>query len=327
MNNYLISIAILNYNGLKFLEKTLPSLLDLDYPSYEIIVFDNNSVDESVNFIKKLNNKKVRLIKSSHNNGYSKGKNECVKNSNGRYILLLDNDILITKKNILNDLLNEYNLLEKPAFLGPVLLDIESNLSKYYGVYYSFYGINVHKKQINISNITSGVNLEKNIKIGSFHGGAVFFEKSVWGSLGGYDELQPFMLDDFDIGARSYIFGYNNYLFNNYPLIHLGKSNDLNKKNFAWKFKYYFSGVAISIYKNYKTINLIFYIPIYILYSFFLLFILIIKKKNYYLFDSYIKSIFFFFNNFKSINKERKEIQSNRTVKNDIFLDIKVKIS
>jgi len=37
----LISIVVLNWNGLHFLKETIPSLLDIDYPNYEIIVVDN----------------------------------------------------------------------------------------------------------------------------------------------------------------------------------------------------------------------------------------------------------------------------------------------
>jgi len=210
-----ITIAILNYNGLRYLKKTIPILLFLNYSNYKIVIVDNNSTDGSVDFIKSLSNEKIVLVENDYNFGYSKGKNICVANSMGEYILLLDNDIFIPEHNILNDLLKKYSLLENPAFLSIVLLDNGSIVSKYYGIYYSFCGVNVHKKTKKIIDIISSKNT-KNILTGSFNGGAVFFKKNIWNELGGYDELQPFMLDDFDIGIRAYIFGYNNYLFNNY---------------------------------------------------------------------------------------------------------------
>jgi len=47
----LVSIIILNYNCRKFLEKCLLSLLKTDYPDFEIIIVDNNSHDQSVEFL------------------------------------------------------------------------------------------------------------------------------------------------------------------------------------------------------------------------------------------------------------------------------------
>ena len=49
MNNTipLISIIILNYNGGKFIEECIKSIIDSNYSSYEIILVDNNSNDNS----------------------------------------------------------------------------------------------------------------------------------------------------------------------------------------------------------------------------------------------------------------------------------------
>jgi len=59
-----ISIIMLNYNGLKYLEKTLSPLLVLDYPDYEFIVVDNDSKDGSVESLQKLASKykNIKLI-------------------------------------------------------------------------------------------------------------------------------------------------------------------------------------------------------------------------------------------------------------------------
>jgi hypothetical protein len=43
-----VSVIIVNYNGKMLLKQCLPSLLQTDYPSYEIIVVDNGSSDGSV---------------------------------------------------------------------------------------------------------------------------------------------------------------------------------------------------------------------------------------------------------------------------------------
>jgi glycosyltransferase involved in cell wall biosynthesis len=45
----LISIIIVNYDGLELLKKCLMSLSKIQFTNYEIILVDNNSSDNSVN--------------------------------------------------------------------------------------------------------------------------------------------------------------------------------------------------------------------------------------------------------------------------------------
>ena len=46
-----VAVVILNWNGRKFLEKFLPSVLSSTYSNMEIIIADNASTDDSVAFI------------------------------------------------------------------------------------------------------------------------------------------------------------------------------------------------------------------------------------------------------------------------------------
>ena len=48
-----VSIIIINYNGKHHLESCLESLLKINYNNTEIIIVDNNSTDDSVNFVSK----------------------------------------------------------------------------------------------------------------------------------------------------------------------------------------------------------------------------------------------------------------------------------
>ena len=92
----LVSVVMLNYNGLKYLKETIPPILELDYPNYEFIIVDNGSTDGSIEFINEF--EKIRLIENGENLGYSNGKNIGVWEAKGEYILSLDNDILILNK-------------------------------------------------------------------------------------------------------------------------------------------------------------------------------------------------------------------------------------
>ena len=93
-----LSIIIVNYNGLKYLKKCFDSIYDKLYNiSFEIIVVDNNSSDESCQFIKE-NYNKVILIESKENLGFGKANNLGVQIANSETVLLLNNDTILLSR-------------------------------------------------------------------------------------------------------------------------------------------------------------------------------------------------------------------------------------
>lgn len=93
----LISIITVNYNGKNFLEPFLESLFNIDNGEFslEIIVVDNLSKDDSVNFIK-TKYPEVTVIENNINN-YAAAINLGIKKSKGQYIALLNNDTVVEK--------------------------------------------------------------------------------------------------------------------------------------------------------------------------------------------------------------------------------------
>ena len=59
-----VSIVLANYNDGKKVIRCLNSIFKLDYPSFEVIVIDNNSTDGSLEEIKK-RFKKCRILKNN----------------------------------------------------------------------------------------------------------------------------------------------------------------------------------------------------------------------------------------------------------------------
>jgi GT2 family glycosyltransferase/glycosyltransferase involved in cell wall biosynthesis len=93
----LVSIITVNYNGKNFLETFFNSLLSInnDAFSYEIIVVDNLSKDDSVNFVR-TKFPEIKVIENNINN-YSKAINLGIKNARGQYIAVLNNDTIVEK--------------------------------------------------------------------------------------------------------------------------------------------------------------------------------------------------------------------------------------
>lgn len=93
----LLSIVILNWNGKQHLEHFLPALLrHTTHPDAEIVVADNGSVDDSLQFLKN-EYPGIRIIELEQNYGFSGGYNRAIEQVDARYILLLNSDIEVSE--------------------------------------------------------------------------------------------------------------------------------------------------------------------------------------------------------------------------------------
>ncbi len=91
-----VAVVILSWNGIKFLEQFLPSVVkNTSEDLCEIIVADNLSTDGSVEFVRK-NYPQVSIIQNERNGGYAGGYNDALKNVNSKYYVLLNQDVEVT---------------------------------------------------------------------------------------------------------------------------------------------------------------------------------------------------------------------------------------
>ncbi|MBI3218164.1 MAG: glycosyltransferase family 2 protein [Bacteroidetes bacterium] len=89
-----VAVVILNYNGKKFLQQFLPSVINHS-PNAEIIVADNGSTDDSITFLAK-EFPSIRVIKSNQNLGFCGGYNFALKQVDAKYYVLLNSDVEVT---------------------------------------------------------------------------------------------------------------------------------------------------------------------------------------------------------------------------------------
>ncbi|MFA6814027.1 MAG: glycosyltransferase family 2 protein [Candidatus Pacebacteria bacterium] len=120
-----LSIIILNYNGLFWLKKLLPTI-DKHYIKQtkykvEVIVVDNDSQDDSVKFLEK-NFHWVKVLESGRNGGFAFGNNVALRQTQARYVMLLNSDTeFLEKKSNLDILINYLDKNRKVAVVGPRL--------------------------------------------------------------------------------------------------------------------------------------------------------------------------------------------------------------
>lgn len=87
-----VGIAILNWNGKKYLEALLPELANLTYPNYKVYIIDNNSSDDSVSYVENYH-PTVQLIVLDGNYGFAGGYNRGFAQIEEDYYLMMNSDV------------------------------------------------------------------------------------------------------------------------------------------------------------------------------------------------------------------------------------------
>ena len=97
-----VSIVIVNWNTKDYLIKCLRSIYETTKNlDYEIYVVDNGSSDGSPEAVMK-QFPQVRLIRNNNNLGFARANNIAISKSSGRYICLINSDILVLNRCIKN---------------------------------------------------------------------------------------------------------------------------------------------------------------------------------------------------------------------------------
>ena len=108
-----VSVNLVVLNGKKFLPNCLDSVFNQTYPNYEILIVDNCSSDGSAQFIKQ-KYPQLRLLESQVNLGFAGGHNVAIENSDGEFILCLNQDIVMRE----DFLENAVGFLKKNPTIG-----------------------------------------------------------------------------------------------------------------------------------------------------------------------------------------------------------------
>lgn len=113
-----VSIIVLNYYGGNIVKECVESILDTDYPNFELIFVDNGSKDGSLEAIKKEfgYNSRIKIIANNQNVGVTRGYNEGIVNADGKYIAIMNYDVKV-KKDWLRPLVN---IMENDKSIGGV---------------------------------------------------------------------------------------------------------------------------------------------------------------------------------------------------------------
>ena len=87
-----VAVVILNWNGSNYLQQFLPSVCASTYPNLQVIVGDNASTDNSVEYIQ-ANYPHIKVISNEKNYGFAGGYNKILTQVESEYFILLNSDV------------------------------------------------------------------------------------------------------------------------------------------------------------------------------------------------------------------------------------------
>ena len=118
----LVSIALATYNGEKYLQVLLDSLLAQTYPYLEIIAVDDGSTDKTVELLRQysLLHPHIKAYVNESNLGFIKNFEKAVSLCNGEYIAMCDQDDYWLPENILRKVeeIGEYPAVYCDSFIA-----------------------------------------------------------------------------------------------------------------------------------------------------------------------------------------------------------------
>jgi GT2 family glycosyltransferase len=203
----IVSIIIPAYNNWLFTRNCIISIYQhTNGIPYEIIVGDNVSTDETVNFEKYFTN--INYLRNPENLGYIRNINNAASHARGQFILTLNNDTTVTE-NWLSSMLDVMNRDDKAGLVGSKLVFPDGTLQEAGGI---------------IWNDASGWNYGRGadpeapeynyLKEADYISGASnLIRKDLWDKLKGLDERYvPAYFDDSDLAFSIRELGYKTIL-------------------------------------------------------------------------------------------------------------------
>lgn len=115
-----VALVILNYNGLNYLQKFIPGILEHLPPQAKLIVADNKSSDDSLKWLR-TNHPQIELIELKENHGFAKGYNLALAQLDHPYYLLLNSDVEV-KEDFISPLLALLKSDDQIAAVQPKIL-------------------------------------------------------------------------------------------------------------------------------------------------------------------------------------------------------------
>ena len=207
----LVAVVILGWNGKRFLEQFLPSVVQYsNLKNTEVVYADNASTDDSVAFVRE-KYPTVRVVQNSENKGFAGGYNEALKQVRAKYYVLLNQDVEVTE-NWLLPVIDFLETNENYAAAQPKILAYHDKNSFEYagasGGYVDYLGYAFCRGRIFETVEKNEQQYEDVVPVFWATGACLFVRSDVYWQTGGLDEDFFAHQEEIDLCWRIQSFGH-----------------------------------------------------------------------------------------------------------------------
>ena len=247
-----ISVIIVNWNGLHYLEELLRSIERQSFRDFEVIMVDNGSTDGSVKWVRK-NHPTVKLLPQKKNLGFCAGNNVGARAAAGEYLLLLNNDTAL-RPDALAGMLAVMEEKGETCFgvFPKVLFYDEPSVINAFGVVWNH---EMQWKDIRVGLLDFGQFKEPEQVFGSIFA-AVLVRRDVFFDIGMFDEAFFSFGEDFDVCYRANLMGYKFFTAPKAEVLHKYHGSLIKKKKPEYSHFLYIRNYLMTILKNYSKDSL-----------------------------------------------------------------------
>lgn len=252
-----VCIAILNYNGEEYLESFLPQVLYSSEAPINILVIDNASTDDSVNYLQDWH-PETQIVELSKNYGFAEGYNRGLADVDATYTVILNSDVSVGT-NWLDPILKRMDQEPKLAVVQPKILSLEEKSKFEYagaaGGYMDALGYPYCRGRI-FDNVEEDKNQYDSIEaIDWASGAAMVVRTDVFKALGGFDKDYFAHMEEIDFCTRVRAAGYKVEVVPESIVYHLG-GGTLDYGN-PRKIYLNFRNSLYTLFKNEKGVKLL----------------------------------------------------------------------
>lgn len=257
-NNVEISIVIISWKMRDLLERCLKTIYKYTTDvTFEVIVIDNNSQDGTSEMIEK-HFPQVRLIKNPENRGVAPARNQGIRETRGKYILILDADIELVD----NSIKHLFDFMENnpdAGIVGCKLVDKDFNLQsscKRFPTILAFlfrrlewFEVVKNSKTLKYHTMQDWDHNETR-EVDYLIGACQFFRREVVDKIGMYDDKIFYGPEDIDFCLRIWKAGWKVYYYPFTQIIH--HEQRITKKNLFSKISIKHLAGIFYLYRKYN---------------------------------------------------------------------------
>lgn len=222
-----VSLIVLNFNGSRLgtlLFDCIDSLLETDYPHFEVVIADSGSTDNSADEISKHYEKlheKVRVIKLGRDLGYAGGNDAAIEYGDLKGDLIaIVNDDLVVESAWLSPLVEAMCSEHRIGACGPIYLNADLRTVENAGFFCSHGGLAMRYVPYESPSVLSN----KLYYYSSFAQGACLLTRvSLFRKLGGFTASFFLYVEEMDFCSRLRSFGFETAIVSSSRVVHYGE--------------------------------------------------------------------------------------------------------